>query len=241
MRQDRHDRGPTGAARRRRAGFTIVEMVLVSAIIAIAAAAAFPAWRNVAINNRLRDAGSDVSQALATARARAISSGSNVVVYFNTGVNLGNDICGNPIVDVSGNPVPLMVFDDGPPGNPTANCCRDAGDAILETANAQPDVGWGTNLATASAPNDADPNVNYANGTSFRDPNSNTTEWVLFRPDGVPVGFQDNGGPCDPGTTGTGQGAIYLTNNSRDIAVVMNALGGIRSHHWDRANGAWTN
>lgn len=228
-------------ARETQAGFTLVEVVVVVAIAAIAVALAIPSWRNVTANNRLRDASHDVASVLATARARAIASGNNVVVYFNTGVNSGDDICGNPLVDTAGTVVPALAFDDGPPGNPTGNCCIDAGDGLVEVLNVIPGVGWGTQLAAGAAPNDADPNVNFASGPTFRDPNGNTTEWVVFRPDGIPVGFQDNGGPCDPGTTGSGQGAIYMTNNQRDTGVVLNALGGLRVHQWERSGGAWTN
>jgi len=227
--------------RRAQRGFTVAEVLVVVAIIAVAAAMAIPSWRNMVANNRLRGATSEVASALSMARARAIASGNNVVVYFNTGLNFGDDICNNPLEDVAGNVVPILVFDDGPPGNPTANCCIDAGDTILETYDAVPGIGWGTALATGPAPGDADPTANYVNGPTFTDPNNATTEWILFRPDGIPVGFQDNGGPCAPGATGSGDGAVYLTNNNRDASVVLTPLGGVRSHLWERSGGVWTN
>jgi prepilin-type N-terminal cleavage/methylation domain-containing protein len=225
---------------RRRRGFTVFEVAIVMAIVGIAAALAIPAWRNMTANNRLREGTQKVANALSMARARAIASGNNFVVYFNTGVNGGDDVCGNPLEDLNGDPVPLLILDDGPPGGATANCCIDAGEPI-ETIGAIQGVGWGATNATLAAPNDFDPAANFASGPTFTDPNGGTTEWVLFRPDGIPVGFQDTGGACNPGGAGTGRGALYLTNNNRDASVVLLPLGGLRAHLWEQAGGVWTN
>ena len=225
--------------RRARAGFTLVEIALVIAIIGIAAAIAIPSLQTMTAHNRVRDASAAVSDAFAVARAQAISTGSNVVVYFNTGVNAGTDICNNPLEDLNGDPVPILILNDGQPGNPTANCCIDAGDTF-EVSYAVPSVGWGTQFATVPAPNDPDVALNYPGGTTFTDPNGLNTEWVLFRPDGVPVGFADNGGPCAPGQIGSGGGGMYLSNNERDKAIVLTPLGGVKVHTWERSTGVWT-
>lgn len=226
--------------RRARAGFTVVEIALVLAIIGIAAAMAIPSYQTMTAHSRMRDASIAVSDAMAIARARAISTGSNVVVYFNTGLNAGSDICNNPLEDLNGTPVPILILNDGLPGNATANCCIDPGDTI-EVRYAVGGVGWGTQFATAAVPNDPDNAGNYSNGPTFTDPAGVSTEWVLFRPDGVPVGFADNGGPCAPGQIGSGGGALYLSNNERDKAIVLTPLGGTKVHTWERAAGVWTN
>ena len=41
------------------------------------------------------------------------------------------------------------------------------------------------------------------------------------------------------GQLGSGNGAAYVTNGERDYAVVLNPLGGVRVHVWDRQAGAW--
>lgn len=226
--------------RRARAGFTLVEITLVIAIIGIAAAMAIPSLQTMTAHNRVRDASSAVSDAMASARAQAISSGNNIVIYFNTGLNAGQDICSNPLEDFNGDPVPILILDDGPPGNANSNCCIDAGEGI-EVRYPVQGVGWGTQMATIPAPNDPDLALNYVNGPTFTDPTGLNTEWVLFRPDGVPVGFNDNGGPCAPGQIGSGGGALYLSNAERDKAVVLTPLGGIKVHTWERTAGVWTN
>jgi len=226
--------------RRALAGFTVIEIALVIAIIGIAAAMAIPSFQTMTAHNRVREATADVSDAFALARAQAISTGSNVVVYFNTGLNGGSDICNNPLEDLNGDPVPILILNDGAPGNATANCCIDAGDTFEVTYPVQ-GVGWGTQFATVPAPGDPDVTLNYPNGPTFTDPNGLSTEWVLFRPDGVPVGFSDSGGPCAPGDIGSGGGALYLSNNERDKAIVLTPLGGIKVHRWERSTGVWTN
>jgi type II secretory pathway pseudopilin PulG len=227
-----------GLLSRRRRGFTTVELMVVAGIVGAVAALAVPSWRAMQANNRLRDAASDVADALVVARARAIASGHRLVVYFNTGINGGADVCGNLLVDAAGNPVPILVLDDGIPGGPTANCCIDPGEEV-RTLAAAAGVEWGVDFAPAAAPGDDDPSGNFATGTSFTSPANANTEWVAFRPDGIPVGFADLGGPCNPGETGTGGGAIYVNNNRRDAAVVLAPLGGVRTHRFERSGNVW--
>jgi prepilin-type N-terminal cleavage/methylation domain-containing protein len=224
----------------RRNGFTMLELMVVVGVIGLLAAAGVPSWRAVTANSRLREAAGDVADALVIARARAVASGDYFVVYFNTGINSGEDVCGNPLEDQNGNPVPILILDDGPPGGANFNCCIDAGEEVRTLPAAQ-GVQWGVDFAAAAAPGDADPSVNFAAGTSFVDPAGVPTEWVVFRPDGIPLGFADTGGACSPGQTGTGGGAVYVNNDRRDIAVVLTPLGNVKVHRFERTGGAWTN
>jgi prepilin-type N-terminal cleavage/methylation domain-containing protein len=219
---------------RRNAGFSAIELMIVVAIIGVAAAAAVPSWRATQANSRLRGAGGDVSDVLQAARARAVANGRNFVVYFDTGVNAGRDVCGNDLLDGQGNPVPILMLDDA-----NGNCCIDAGEAI-ETRPAAQGVQWGVDFAGAAAPGDPDPSASFTLGSTFRDPANARTEWVAFQPDGIPVGFPNSGGACTLGATGTGAGAIYLNNDRRDMAVVLTPLGGVKVHGFEISGGVWT-
>ena len=57
------------------------------------------------------------------------------------------------------------------------------------------------------------------------------------RADGVPVAIDSS---CNAGRLGTGGGTIYLWTDSRDYAITLAPLGGVRVHVWDPAAGAWT-
>lgn len=227
-----------GLQARTQRGFTMLEMMIVAGMLGVVTALAVPSWRAIQANARLRDATSDVAEALSLARARAIASGHNFVVYFNTGINGGADVCGNLLVDSQGNQVPILVLDDGRPGEPNTNCCIDAGEPVL-TLPAAPGVQWGVDFAAAAAPGDDDPSGNFDTGSSFTSPANANTEWVTFRPDGIPVGFSDVGGPCNLGETGTGGGAIYLNNDRRDAAVVLAPLGAVRVHRYEQSGAEW--
>jgi prepilin-type N-terminal cleavage/methylation domain-containing protein len=197
---------------RSEAGFTAIEMIVVMAIVGIAAALAVPSWRATQSNSRLRDAAGDVSDALAAARSRAIADVNPYVVYFS--VNGDEDICGNALEDLQGNPVPILVLDDD-----NGNCCR-------------------TDFAAAAVDDDPDPAGTYVDGSTFHDAGNNATSWVAFRGDGIPVSFEDDA--CDLGAPGTGSGAIYLNNDRRDTAVVLTALGSVKVHSYEAVGGTWT-
>ena len=67
---------------RRRAarGFTLVEIVFVSLIVAVISAVAAPSMMNVVVAQRLRAAGTDLVQSLQLARSEAIKRNGNVTV-----------------------------------------------------------------------------------------------------------------------------------------------------------------
>jgi prepilin-type N-terminal cleavage/methylation domain-containing protein len=218
---------------RRKAGFTAIEVMIVVAILGVAAAAAVPSWRTMAANARLRDATGDITDALRDARARSIATRRNFVVYFNTGVTSGVDVCGNDLIDLMGAPVPILMLEDR-----NGNCCIDPGE-VFETWPAAEGVQWGTDFATSAAPGDPDPSGSYNIGSTLHNPANSQTEWVAFEPDGIPKGFS-NGGACTLGTAGTGGGAIYINNDRRDVAVVLTPLGALKVHGFERSGGVWT-
>jgi len=227
---------PTGGAdvhgTRREAGVTLIEIMTVVAIVGILAAAGSVALEQWAENQRARNAAQDVAGAFHVARTEAIRTGHNHVVFLNTGA--GTDACGNALLTDDGQVAPVLVLDDGEPGGPDQDCCLDAGENRISW-RARADVAWGAALAGAPAPGDSG-GGSLATGSTFTAPNGTQTSWVLFRPDGVPVAFSS---ACNPGTTGSGGGGVYVTNGQRDYAVVLSPLGGAKVHAFDANADGW--
>ena len=74
-------------SRFRRGGFTLPEMLIVLAILAIMAALTLPAMRGPLDKSRLRSSATSVKAAIAKARASAIRSGSDVSFYYERNGN----------------------------------------------------------------------------------------------------------------------------------------------------------
>ena len=213
----------------RRVGFTLIEIMVVVGIIAIFAALAAPSWRQYQANLRLRAAARTVSNAYSYARAHALATGNRHVVVFAV---TPNDVCGNAIEDVQGNPVPVLVYEDL-----DDNCCFDAGELRL-SERAVAGVNWGvTPAGLPPSPQDVG-GGDYSTGSSFAEPDGSDAAWISFGPDGIPLAFN---AACNLGTTGTGAGAIYLTNGARNYAVILNPLGTGNVERFDPAQNQWEN
>jgi prepilin-type N-terminal cleavage/methylation domain-containing protein len=193
-------------------GFTLVELVVVVAIIAVVSALALPATGRWLSHQRLKASARTVEAALANARGEAQRSGNIHVVFFRA------DVGGNPLLDTLGNAVPILVLDDGRPGAAGQNCVIDAGETTV-TYELDSGIAFGATQAPAPAP--SDPGVgDFASGITF-----------------TPLPFD---AACATGPVGSGGGAVYLSDGNRDLAVVLTPLGGSRAHAWDTANAAWT-
>ena len=222
----------------REGGVTITEIAIVLAISATLVAIAVPNTIRWQRDQRVKGAAHDVADLLLLARSESVRTGNRELVFY--GPPGTQDPSGTAITGTSGTTVPFLVLEDGPTA--TSNCKIDAGEAKRAVDPVQ-DVRWGVALATAAAPNDPAAGAFAApqtRGGTTLDPTNNAVPWLMFRPDGVPVRFQGALGACGTiGTTGLGGAAFYLTNGTRDSAVVLSPIGGVRVHVWDKTAGAW--
>ena len=220
---------------RTQSGYTLSEVVVVTATLAALASMAIPGTRRMLTDQGGSDMARTVARAFEVARAEAVRTGTNQVVFFRIGGS--GDTAGNPLVDANGAPAAVLILDDGPTGALTQNCRIDPGETT-RAISADASLSWGRSFAgITKAPGDSTAQP-ISFGSTFVSPLGASTTWVQFRPDGTPVAI-DAG--CNAGTVGSGNGAVYFTNGQRDYAVVLSALGGVRTHSWDRAKGTWTN
>ncbi len=206
-------------------------------IIAALATAAVPSIQDMIERRRLQGAARNLANMFQIARSQAIRTGNHHIVFF--GPPGTTDPAGTVLTDASGTSVPLLILDDGSPA--TANCHIDGGED-RETIAAQSMIGWGVSEATVKVPTDtggAAFSPPQTSGTTAADPSNNATNWVLFRPDGIPVGFEPTATTCGTiGDTGTGGAGLYVTSGGRDYAVTLAPLGSTRVHTWGGAG--WT-
>lgn len=204
-------------------GITMIELLVVVALLGVMATAAFPAMDRFFANQRLKDGAMSLASAVSYARSEAILTGNNHIVFY------GTDALGATLTDSGSNPVPVLVLDDGRPGAANQNCRIDSGEptrAIRFDAGVGPGI-TGTPGAAPADLGDGD----FSGGSSFTEPGGSDASWVMFRPQGQPVSFDSS---CNMGDLGSGAGSFYLTNGDRTAAVVVMPTGGARSHTFDQ-------
>jgi prepilin-type N-terminal cleavage/methylation domain-containing protein len=236
--RERCDRARDRERRARgRAGVTLIELAVVLGIIGVLLLVAMPLWTRWQDDQRAKQAARAAADLLLLARSEAIRTGEQYVVYFGPP---GTTDPNGAAIEKGGSYVPMLVLDDGPAA--TANCRIDAGEA-QESIPAAQGLSWGVSEATAAAPGDQNAGVfapPQASGHTIRDSTNTARNWLLFRPDGIPVVFTAAGANCGVvSTTGTGGGAFYITNGKRDYAIVLSPLGSVRVHAWSN-QGGWT-
>ena len=224
-----------------RSGVTLIELMVVVGLMAVVLAIAVPFLSDWMGNQRARAAARSLADLLMLARGEAIRTGNRYVLFFgNPGTT---DASGNP-VENDGGWVPVLLINDGPPVG--SDCEIDAGE-VFEAIEPADGISWGVTDAdvavstdSGAAPFNASPPPAW-DGATFADPGNSKVNWLLFRPDGIPVGFSGAAGSCGAiGGVGSGGGAFYVTNGERDFAVVLSPLGGVRLHLWNRSTGAWS-
>jgi len=222
---------------RRQSGLTLIEIVVVLGIVGVLMLLAGPVMTRWQDDQRAKSAARSAADLLLLARSEAIRTGNQYVVFFGPPGN--TDPAGTDIENSEGGYAPMLALADGAVA--TANCRINA-DEDFETIPAAEGVAWGVANATVRAPNDngtaafAPPQ---SSGHTFADPGGTARNWVMFRPDGMPVVFDGAGVNCGAvGVTGTGGGALYITNGRRDYGIVLSPLGSVRVHAWD--GNAWT-
>lgn len=224
---------------RSRSGVTLIELMVVVGLMSVVLALTMPAFSNWMSNQRARAAARSLGDLVMLARSEAIRTGNRYVLFFgNPGTT---DPSGTPF-ERGGTWVPALLINDGPPVS--SDCQIGAGEAIEAIAPVN-GIAWGVSDAdsavstdTGSAPFNPSPTWD---GATFTDAAGAKVNWLLFRPDGIPVGFSGAAGSCGTiGGVGTGGGAFYVTSEERDFAVVVSPLGGVRLHVWNRASGAWS-
>lgn len=206
----------------KRCGFTLLELVVILAVIGILVALAAPAMSGWADTQRLNASARLVGGAFSYARSEAIRTGDIHLVFVATdanGIALTSDV---------------VVLDDGRPGSAGQNCDIDAGERTQAFA-LERGVSFGVSEASAKVASDSGGGT--LGASTFLDADGDPASWLLFRPEGMPLAFSSD---CSTGAAGSGGGGIYLTNGSRDAAVLVTPLGATRSHLWNAASGSWT-
>jgi type II secretory pathway pseudopilin PulG len=218
------------ARRRAAAGISLLEIVVVVAIIGVVLLVAMPSMDRWFAEQRLKAAARAGADLIMLARAEAIRTGTPHVVFF------GVDPDGNTMTGPNGDFAPLLAVAESVTENLTAEGNEISWGAVHATAKVATDNG-GESLPSFTPPASPPPS-----GSTFKDPNgTGRMDWLMFRPDGIPVVFDGDSGDCgNVGPAGQGGGAIYITNGKRDYSVVVSPLGNVRVHVWQPHANDWS-
>jgi prepilin-type N-terminal cleavage/methylation domain-containing protein len=211
-----------------RQGFTLIELAVVLSIMGILAALTVPTMIGRTADERLKSSIRDLGGAFGFARSEAVRTGKIHIVF------VGTDATGAALPDVNGAPALALILDDGTPGSANQNCQIDSGESTWEV-EAKQSV-FGGVLAGVSQMSEDVGSGTLSTGSTFTEPDGDNASWVLFRPDGSARAFDS---ACNIGEIGSGAGAIYLNNGTKQLAVAMRPLGNTRVRVWDNGSAKW--
>ena len=205
-------------------GFSLIETLIVVAIIGIIAAMAVPTLLGGTADERLKSTARDVAGAFTVARSEAIRTG-NIHIVF-----IGTDAAGNALPNVNGGGAALIaIVNDGAPGSLNQNCQIDAGE-ISSLIDSNLGVAGGIMAGVTQMAEDLGAGAP-ATGSTFTEPDGATaSSWVLFRPEGTVHSFD---ALCVEGALGSGAGGIYINNGQKQFGILLRPLGGTRVRLWE--------
>jgi len=218
-------------ANRQRSGTSLVEMMLIVAVIGVLASTGGVAMRSWLSAQLVQSTSRSIADLVHQGRGEAIRTGVTHLVFFQT------DADASALVTPAGDAAAaLLIRDDDGDGAPDSNEFVRA--VFADDTNR---LSWGVTTATTPVPTDPTPDHGQPPPSpwTFQQPDGSAANWVALFPDGTPRSFAVGPFAADP--LGSGAGAVYLTDGSRDYAVVVASLGGVRVHGWDAAAGAWRN
>lgn len=182
-------------------GFTLVELMIVVAIIAVLAAVAVPVLLNSLPNMRLRGAARNIYSAMMQAKTEALRRGENVTLLFTS-----------PLPGGSPAGSYTMFVDNGTGGGTANDEIQNGTEAVLVAVTPLPD-------RVTYDPAAADPDGN-SDGVSF------AANSIIFTSRGVPV-HAINAGALGPGTVGL-RAVDANGNTQRQRAIIVSSAGRIR-------------
>ncbi len=204
-------------------GFTLVEVVVTMALIAVLIAIALPNLTSYQLRQDARGRTQQIADALSTARADAIREGNQHFVLFHT--------------PTTGS---LTIVDDD-----NNNWLADAGEetividrSIWTNARVTPYGELANPPAATTVPEDFAGTIPLAPlvtvGTTFPIDNVTSAAAVGFNSRGVPVDLDNDT------VWGSGQGSFYITDNETSVyAVTLLPLGATRLRAYRSADDTW--
>lgn len=226
-------------------GFSLIEMVIVLSIIGVLLSMGVMSFSEWSQRQRLSNTSQELAQLLFVGRSEAIRKGVNHIAFF------GVDDSGSNLMASDGTTLLAAILIEDSNGNLSPDTGEHRMTIPLSSLSG---ISWGRVQASSLVPNAngslvGDPfsgtdvegsGAESASPANFRHPadTSAVQSWVLLAPDGTPRAI-DSSGATTIAQVGSGDGAIYLNDGERDHAVVMSALGSLRSYRWDLGDASW--